>query len=144
MLLTKSIASNLSLGVTRLKSGGLPPEDAALLTGLAVGDAKRIDKEFTSREHKEHVNMKLLRASRIIANDHENIPITLLMAGLSLLANPNPAAHCALMVTFTVARVGHTILYYKAVQPWRSIIFGLGFVSMIGIAINGCIAALKV
>jgi len=88
--------------------------------------------------------MKELRASRIIANDHENIPITLLMACLSLLANPNPAAHCALMVAFTVARVGHTITYYKAVQPWRSIFFGLGLISTFGIAINGCIAALKV
>ena len=36
-----------------------------------------------------------------------------------------------LFVTFTVARILHTIVYAVGLQPWRSIFFGIGDVTLL-------------
>jgi uncharacterized MAPEG superfamily protein len=104
-----------------------------------VGGAKK----FKSIEHEQHVKANEMRAIRSAANDHENIPITLILSWGSLLCSPNTAVHIAALSVFTAARTGFTVSYMKGLQPARTIFWGLGFAGTFTIAVNGLIGALR-
>ena len=57
------------------------------------------------------------RWARIVSNDMENIPLGLIAAWGSLLCCANPQAHVVLILLFTLARIGHTVCYAKALIP---------------------------
>src|SRR5581483_6601819 len=40
-----------------------------------------------------------------------------------------------LFVTFTVARIGHTVVYAAGLQPWRSILFAIADVAMLAMTV---------
>ncbi|GMI28301.1 hypothetical protein TeGR_g5851, partial [Tetraparma gracilis] len=144
-LLCKSVLSNFALGAAKVKTGSRAPEDTSLFSGLGAGaqDFDGSGKEYRDTAHEKHVKAAQARANRIIGNDHENIPITLILAFGGLLANPNAAVHCALVGGFTLSRLAHTFFFYKALQPWRAIAYGAGLTCTLGLALNGVVAAFR-
>ena len=126
-----------------MKSGGRPPEDVMFFPNAGKQDYIGSKRQYSSPEHEQHVKEKEIRTTRSAANDHENIPITLIMAWASLLCSPNVPVHVAAISTFTLSRVGFTFAYMKGLQPARTIFFSVGFTCTLTIAINGLVGALR-
>lgn len=77
---------------------------------------------------------EVLRAARAWANDLENVPLFLALAGTAIaLGSPAPP-FVWLCGGFTVARVLHTLAYLAGVQPWRTVFYGAGLLCLIGLA----------
>ncbi|NBB04513.1 MAPEG family protein [Pseudomonas monteilii] len=78
---------------------------------------------------------QVIRASRVWANDLENIPAFFALGGLAI-ALDSPAALTAwLCVVFTLARVLHTGAYLAALQPWRTLFYGIGVLCLLGFCV---------
>jgi microsomal prostaglandin-E synthase 1 len=84
------------------------------------------------------------RRQRVIMNDLENIPVDLAVfwSGLVVVFAGSLSGACvsealALTVVFpayTAARVLHSVFYLRAMQPFRSISFGFGLLSVLSAA----------
>ena len=88
----------------------LNPEDAAL-SGTQLVEAEHPEVE------------RVLRAHR---NDLENIPAFLILGFIAVLVGAPVLGLQLSFILFTAARVAHSITYLKALQPWRSMSFGVG------------------
>jgi uncharacterized membrane protein YecN with MAPEG domain len=71
------------------------------------------------------------RASRAWRNDLENIPIFLILAGIYVAAGLSGKAFALYCLVFTVARIAHTYMLIKGIQPWRTISFVVGAIAML-------------
>ena len=120
LLVIKMIAVGIYTGVVRSRlKVSTNPEDAA-----------RFGAQLTETEPPEVA--RVLRAHR---NDLENIPAFLVLGLVAvLLGAPSLALKVALIV-FTAARVVHSIAYLKSMQPWRSLGFGFGMLSMLTVMV---------
>lgn len=76
------------------------------------------------------------RAARAWRNDLENIPAFLGLGVAYVLVGASPAAAPWLFVTFTIARIVHTLAYLLGVQPWRTIAYAIGIASLLGMSMN--------
>ena len=76
------------------------------------------------------------RYKRIIGNDLENIPITLILAWGSLYANTNDKITTYCISIFTMCRFIHTYCYIKELQPYRTISYLCGVLSTFIMAMN--------
>ncbi len=93
-------------------------------------DAARFGRQLSTSEHPE-----VERVQRAHRNDLENIPAFLLLGLIAVLAGvPQLGLHICL-IAFTAARVGHSVAYLKAMQPWRSVSFGVGQLSTLGLMV---------
>ena len=81
------------------------------------------------------------RAMRIVNNDIENIYMGLILYWASFIAGGHYWFTIIIVIIFTLCRILHTICYYKAIQPWRSIIWSVGALCNICAAINLLIGA---
>ena len=97
----------------------LNPEDAAQYGG-----------QLTEVDHPEVA--RVLRAHR---NDLENIPAFLILALIAVLVGASPAGMRIALIAFTVARIGHSIAYLRGMQPWRSVAFGVGHLSLLAVIV---------
>ncbi len=103
------------------------PEDAKL-AGPGV--------EATPGEHPA-----VVRVNRAHANALENIPLFFALGLVYVLAGASPLGAKVTFIGFTAARLLHAIFHLKGLQPWRSIVFGIGSLSLaammvlIGVAI---------
>lgn len=74
---------------------------------------------------------RLLIASRVHANLMENLPITLLIAGLAELNGADKKKLTSVLVAFTIMRVSHVFGLFKGNQPARAVgFFGTNFVQL--------------
>jgi len=140
VLWTKVFATNLGLGGAKNNAGARAPEDT-----YQTSQDKASEEDVASLD----------RAQRIVNNDLENIPYTMVMAfgsaviiylvgvsnyesakGLSL-------AHTVLYAVFVTARIGHSIAYAKGISVGRSLVWLVGVMASFGIGINGAIAAFR-
>ena len=111
-LLTLWVAS----GAMRAKGGvAVNPEDGARY-GAAVAD---IDPPAVAR---------LLRAHR---NAEATIYPFLLLGLLDVLAGGSAAIAIPTFTIFAIARIAHSIVYLKALQPWRSIAFAVSLLAIL-------------
>jgi prostaglandin-E synthase 1 len=111
-LLTLWIAS----GGMRARGGmAINPEDGARY-GAAVAE---IDPPAVAR---------LLRAHR---NAEATIYPFLLLGLLDVLAGGSAAIALPIFTIFVVARIAHSIVYLKALQPWRSIAFAVSLLAIL-------------
>ena len=101
------------------------PEDAQML-----GGAERAE------EHPE-----IQRLHRIHRNDLENILPFFAIGLIYALSGASALGAKAYFITFTVARVLHTVCYLAQLQPWRTIMFGIGSLCMLGMMVQILIAA---
>ncbi|KAK5172991.1 uncharacterized protein LTR77_003113 [Saxophila tyrrhenica] len=85
----------------------------------------------------------LLIATRVHANMMENLPITLLLAGLAELNGADRKKLSVVLAAFSVMRISHIVGLFKGSQPARALgFFGtnivqLGLVSWLGVLTKG-------
>ncbi|MBM4257711.1 MAG: MAPEG family protein [Deltaproteobacteria bacterium] len=110
----KMLASAFYTGSRRQKTNGyINPEDAQRFGGEGV-----VAKPEEAPE--------VARALRIQRNDLENIPLFLAIGLIYVLSGASATGVMILCGLFTVARVVHTFVYAKGIQPARAICFGIG------------------
>jgi microsomal prostaglandin-E synthase 1 len=103
---------------------------ARLKVSLNPEDAAAFGAQLVTTEHPE-----VERVLRVHRNDLENIPSFWLLGLLAVLAGaPTPVLYVALPL-FTVSRYLHMVAYLKAVQPWRSVSFGLGLLANLALVV---------
>ena len=134
----KVFATNIGLGGAKNNAGTRPAEDTYQRN---AADATEEDKS------------NLDRAQRIVNNDLENVPYTMIIAwgsvytiglvGSSSSADSHAMAHIVLYTIFVVSRYAHSIVYIKGLSTARSIVWLFGALCSFGIAINGAIASFK-
>jgi uncharacterized MAPEG superfamily protein len=88
-----------------------------------------------SRAHGEEA-ASTLRAKRAHLNDVENIPVFLVLALIFTVAGCSATAGWVYFGVYFVARVLHTVFYLKAVQPWRTVAFGVGQFTQLGMIVH--------
>ncbi len=77
-----------------------------------------------------------LRAKRVHLNDVENIPVFLVLATIFTLSGASALAAWCYFGTYVVVRTLHTICYFRGIQPWRTIAFGVGQLVQLGIMVQ--------
>ena len=119
ILVIKMILTGTATGLLRMLRGAYAtPEDYALL-GKPPGPP----------------DPQVERLRRAHLNDLENI---LPFLGIGFLFAQSGASYTVawwLFVVFTTARILHTLCYVAGLQPWRSIVFEVGNVSLAVIAV---------
>lgn len=127
ILVLKMFAVAIATGVVRNRTKATTnPEDAPM-----IGWAVRAEEP-----------PEVQRVHRLHRNDMENIPAFFAIGLIYVLMGASAFAAQAYFITFTAARILHTITYLAHLQPWRTITFAVGFLSMLGITIQVLIAAL--
>lgn len=139
LLWTKVAATNVGLGGAKNEAGGRAPEDTY---------------QKKSDEVSEDAKVALDRAQRMVNNDLENIPYTMILAWGSLfciyfgddaaIRDQQALSHIVLYSLFVAARFGHTITYAKAWAYPRSLVWLFGWMCSFAIGINGAVASFRV
>lgn len=101
-------------------------------------DAKDKSAPAAAEEHPD-----VARVNRTHRNALENIPIFWAIALVYVLAGASALGAKIYFITFTVARILHSIAHIKALQPWRSIAFGVGSLCLAGMIVQIGIAAFR-
>jgi len=116
VLALKMAAISVVQGRGRLNAGAFTnPEDAKSFGAqLASAEAPAVE-----------------RASKAWRNDLENIPIFLIIAWIYVYAGLTAKAFVIYCIVFMIARVAHTICYLNAIQPWRTVAFTVGAITML-------------
>ena len=79
---------------------------------------------------------EVAHALRIQRNDLENIPGFLVIALIYVLSGASATGAAIYFWTFTIARIIHTIVYMKHLQPWRAISFGVAGLCTVGMCVQ--------
>ncbi|NUQ74273.1 MAG: MAPEG family protein [Polyangiaceae bacterium] len=121
-----------------------------VLSGM-VGGARARTKSFSNPEDAkdktappdatEHPDVA--RINRAHRNALENIPIFWAIGFIYVLAGASATGAKAYFITFTAARIIHSIVHIKALQPWRSISYGIGSLCIAGMIVQIGIAAFR-
>ncbi len=82
------------------------------------------------------------RSRRAHQNDLENILPFMPLSMMYALTSPSHTLFASLLWTFFGARVLYTIAYFRGLQPWRSIAFGVAMLGMFAIGVL-CLIALR-
>ena len=123
LLSVKMLASAVFTGVQRQRSSGyVNPEDARVFGN---------DAEAAAVEHP-----KVAHALRIQRNDSENIPIFFALGLVFVLSGVSASSAAIYCWTYTIARIAHTFAYALHLQPLRAILFGIGGLAQIGMAVQ--------
>lgn len=108
---------------TRAKHKGfLNPEDGA----VAFGDARLVE----GAEHPD-----VARIQRAHRNLNESLPMFFALGLIAIFAGASPLGTQICCGVFTGARVMHAIVYINALQPWRTIFFAIGLLSLVGLIV---------
>ncbi len=94
-------------------------------------DAKAFQGNFGEQEHPV-----VAHALRIQRNDLENIPLFFVIGLIYVLDGATASAAAAYCWTFTIARLLHWIVYLNHLQPWRAICYFVGYLSILGMAVQ--------
>jgi len=89
-------------------------------------------------KYKEHEQRWL----RLIQNDIESIPISLVVIWAGALCGPQLLLHLIASWTYCLCRIGHTVAYANAMQPYRAIFWLVGVLSVLVIALNSLVGSL--
>ncbi len=94
------------------------------------------DAAFVGREAAKEELPQVQRAARAWLNDLENIPIFLGLGVAYILVGASSGMAAWLFLVFTAARYLHTLFYLGGIQPWRTVAYAVGVVSMFIISIQ--------
>lgn len=75
-------------------------------------------------------------ALRIQRNDLENIPLFWIVGLLFVLDGASASAAWWYCWAFTLARLAHWVAYLNHLQPWRAIFYFIGYLSILGMALQ--------
>lgn len=139
MLWAKVAATNLGLGGAKLEAGGRAPEDTYQKSDEEVSEEAKVSQD---------------RAQRMVNNDLENIPYTMVMAWGSMFCiyfggdedvrDQQAKAHVVLYSLFVASRIGHSYTYAKGLSVPRTAAWFLGFLCSFGLGINGAVASFRI
>ena len=139
LLWSKVAFTNLGLGGAKMNAGGRAPEDTYQKSADEVTEEAKVAQD---------------RAQRMVNNDLENIPYTMVLAWGSMFCiyfmenesvrDQHAMAQIILYSLFVVARIGHSIAYAKGLAYPRTAIWMLGFMCTFAIGINGAVASFGV
>lgn len=125
VLVMKMLLVGLWTAVVRGRLGAaLNPEDAG-----AAGPREA--------EHPE-----VARVLRVHRNDVENIPLFLAIGLIYVLAGAGRLGAAVYCVTFTAARIAHSMVYLAGKQPWRTILYSVGVACLLGMMVRIVMRAL--
>ncbi|HKN11624.1 MAG TPA: MAPEG family protein [Candidatus Binatus sp.] len=82
------------------------------------------------------------RAAAAWRNDLENIPIFLFLAMIYVTLGCWPGGAFIYFTIFAVARILHTIVYMRGLQPWRTVFYGFGITICVILCVHILIAVL--
>jgi prostaglandin-E synthase 1 len=103
-------------------------------------DVKVSFKDATLNEGAEHPEVaRILRAHR---NLLESLPMFLGLGLAAVLAGASPLGVKICLATFTGARVLHMIAYLNGLQPWRTMMYAIGALSLVGLSVLSLLAVL--
>lgn len=108
----------LTAGTRAKRKGYMNPEDVK----VSFGDASLVE----GPEHPD--TARVLRAHR---NLLESLPLFFALGGIYLATGAPALGATICFLTFTIARVLHTIVYLKAIQPWRTVFYAIGALSLV-------------
>ena len=74
---------------------------------------------------------KTQRYRRAHRNALENNLLFMITGLLFVMTRPSTAIAAAIFATFTVSRIGHSVCYVKAIQPFRTVFFVLGMLTQV-------------
>ncbi|KAF1333323.1 Gtp-binding protein parf, partial [Globisporangium splendens] len=143
-LFVKFFATVSIQGGKSFAAGARPPEDNSFnKSGKLPNQTYGLTGTEESGEDSE--KLKQARAidyrwKRIVQNDLETIPIGLAVFLGSVLVGGHEATNCALMGTFTAARIAHTFAYANELQPHRAIFWSAGQLCVLASGLNGVIS----
>lgn len=103
-------------------------------------DNKVSFKGATLVEGAEHP--EVARIQRAHRNLLESLPLFFALGLAAVLAGASPMGVKICLGIFTGARVVHSIVYLNSLQPWRTISYGIGSFSLIGLMVMSLIAIL--
>jgi prostaglandin-E synthase 1 len=103
---------------------------ARLKVALNAEDAASFGAQLTTAEHPDVE--RVLRAHR---NDLENIPPFLILGIIAVLVGAPVWGLRICFIAFTAARVVHSLAYVKSMQPWRTLSFGIGGLSLLALSV---------
>ena len=124
ILALKMIGTAIYTAAQRQKNQGYTNPEDAKVAGVDRTQATEV-------EHPE-----VARALRMHRNDLENIPLFFAVGLVYVLLGASPLGAALYFWTFTVARLVHTIVYARAMQPARAICWGLGMLSLVGMSVS--------
>lgn len=116
-----------------------------LLTGNYTSLARMRNKGFVNAEDakafgaasaSETEHPAVAHALRIQRNDGENIPLFWAVGLVFVLSGASAAAAWWYCWTFTIARLVHWVAYLNHLQPWRAICYFLGYLCILGMAVQ--------
>ena len=109
---------------TRIKHGiTLNPEDR-------TGGNKQKARPAAQAEHPD-----VERTARVYRNAQENVPFFLVLGLMGVLAGVPLLALQMSLIGFTVSRFVYTFAYLNALQPWRSLSFGVGALANLALGV---------
>ncbi|KAJ2996695.1 hypothetical protein HDV02_006255 [Globomyces sp. JEL0801] len=135
-LLLKMMVTLNRQGNSRLEAGSRAPEDSSLKPGSSQSFGLQVNAE-------KHLIENEARWNRIVANDLENIPVGLIIFLVSILARGNDIVTTVCVILFTVGRIGHTVAYAYSLQPYRTLFWVIGLMSVLAASINAIIGAFR-
>lgn len=94
-------------------------------------DAKAFGGTPNEQEHPA-----VAHALRIQRNDLENIPLFWAVGLVFVLDGASPAGAWWYCWTFTVARLLHWAAYLNHLQPWRALLYFVGYLCILGMAVQ--------
>ena len=118
----------------------------ALWTGrVRVQNRKWVNPEDAAFNKGDKVDADCFAVTRVKAahlNLLENAVPFFVIGALYTATNPSKTGATAYFATFVAARVIHSFVYLAGKQPWRTIMFGLGMLATVGMAVHVVRAAL--
>jgi uncharacterized MAPEG superfamily protein len=124
ILVVKMFGVAVYTSLQRMRVGGYVNEEDA----RAFGDAGVVAAPTEAPE--------VAHALRIHRNDLENIPAFWAIGLVYVLSGASATGAFWYCWIFTLARVAHTFAYVRHLQPARAILYGIGALSTLGMAVN--------
>ena len=122
-LIGKIALLNIAVGPARMRADAfISPEDARMFGS----ENSRVDVDFSIAGRIHHAHR----------NEIENTPVFLLLALAFVLAGGSAATLSIYGWVFVAARYAHGVFYLVGKQPFRFISFLVGFLAIIGLAVQ--------
>ncbi|TMW64550.1 hypothetical protein Poli38472_011430 [Pythium oligandrum] len=143
VLYVKFLATTMIQGRKGFHAGTHTPEDSKLFcTDPSMPKQEGYCNAETVPAHLKIAYESEQRWKRIVQNDLESMPLAFIVFVATIAVGGNKMVTSVLMVAYTVARITHTIVYAKMLQPHRMIAWMSGIFCVLAVAVNGVLAAL--
>lgn len=123
------VLAGMTAGTRSKHKGYMNPEDSK----VSFKDAKLVE----GAEHPD-----VARVQRAHRNLLESLPLFFALGLIFVLAGGSPLGAQICFGAFTGARILHSIVYLKGLQPWRTMMYAVGALSLVGLIVQILIAVL--